>query len=258
MSDKYYIASCSCGKDSLAMVLRLIKEGKPLNEILFYDTGMEFNAIYRIWDRLRRVAEGVGIKCTLLTPKCKFAWTMVEKPVNVGKPNEHKGYAWCGGRCRWGTTEKLEALDKYCEELNAFCYVGIAADEEERLRKEHKEYKLYPLESWGMTELDCLAYCRESGWSREEYTDKTESKSIDLYDILDRVSCYCCGNKNLWELRNIWYYLPRYWNRLCALQWIIPRPFKKNLTVFDLGEKFKNGYKPKHIIRRKKYEQKRS
>lgn len=32
----------------------------------------------------------------------------------------------------------------------------------------------------------------------------------------------------------------------------------KNLTVFDLGEKFKNGYKPKHIIRRKKYEQKRS
>lgn len=91
MSDKYYIASCSCGKDSLAMVLRLIKEGKPLNEILFYDTGMEFNAIYRIWDRLRRVAEGVGIKCTLLTPKCKFAWTMVEKPVNVGKPNEHKG-----------------------------------------------------------------------------------------------------------------------------------------------------------------------
>lgn len=30
---EYYIASCSCGKDSLAMVLRLIEEGKPLDEI---------------------------------------------------------------------------------------------------------------------------------------------------------------------------------------------------------------------------------
>ena len=31
----YHIASCSFGKDSLAMVLRLIEENKPLDEVVF-------------------------------------------------------------------------------------------------------------------------------------------------------------------------------------------------------------------------------
>ena len=41
-----YIASCSFGKDSLAMVLLLIEKGYPLDEVIFYDTEMEFQAIY--------------------------------------------------------------------------------------------------------------------------------------------------------------------------------------------------------------------
>lgn len=41
----YYMASVSWGKDSLAMLLRLIYENKPLNEVVFFDTGMEFQAI---------------------------------------------------------------------------------------------------------------------------------------------------------------------------------------------------------------------
>lgn len=48
-----YVASCSFGKDSLAMVLRLIEEKKPLDYVVFYDTGMEFQAIYNIRDRLQ-------------------------------------------------------------------------------------------------------------------------------------------------------------------------------------------------------------
>lgn len=45
-----YIASCSFGKDSLAMVLMLIERGLPLDEVVFYDTGMEFQAIYDLRD----------------------------------------------------------------------------------------------------------------------------------------------------------------------------------------------------------------
>ena len=41
-----YIASCSCGKDSLAMVYKIIEQQLPLDEIVFYDTGMEFQSIY--------------------------------------------------------------------------------------------------------------------------------------------------------------------------------------------------------------------
>ena len=39
----YYMASVSWGKDSLAMLLRLIYENKPLNEVVFFDTGMEYD-----------------------------------------------------------------------------------------------------------------------------------------------------------------------------------------------------------------------
>jgi len=50
---------------------------------------------------------------------------------------------------------------------------------------------------------------------------------VDLYEILDRVSCWCCANKNQRELRNIYRYLPDYWKRLEALQDRIERPMKK-------------------------------
>ena len=43
-----YFASISFGKDSLAMLLRLIEENKPLDEVVFYDTGMEFECIYNL------------------------------------------------------------------------------------------------------------------------------------------------------------------------------------------------------------------
>lgn len=42
---KYY-ASVSFGKDSLAMLFMLIEKGYQLDEVVFYDTGMEFRAIY--------------------------------------------------------------------------------------------------------------------------------------------------------------------------------------------------------------------
>ena len=60
-----------------------------------------------------------------------FVIQCLKKPVNVGKANEHNGYSRCGGRCRWGTTDKLKAIDNYCK--GAVQYVGIAGDEWKRL-----------------------------------------------------------------------------------------------------------------------------
>lgn len=84
-----------------------------------------------------------------------------------------------------------------------------------------------------MTERDCLDYCREREW------DWKEGK-IDLYDILDRVSCWCCSNKNRKELYNIFLYLPQYWKRLKDLQSKIDRPMKqyKNKKYGEYGNLF--------------------
>lgn len=74
---------------------------------------------------------------------------MLERPV---KGREWCGYGWCGGLCRWGTTNKLRALGVYAERKDAQVYVGIAADEHDRLTKERKLYKIFPLASRGMEE----------------------------------------------------------------------------------------------------------
>lgn len=54
---KRCIASVSWGKDSLAMLHGLIERGMPLDEVVFYDTGMEFDAIYAERDRSPLCAE---------------------------------------------------------------------------------------------------------------------------------------------------------------------------------------------------------
>ena len=72
---------------------------------------------------------------------------------------------------------------------------------------------------------------------------------IDLYSILDRVSCWCCANKNQWELYNYWKYLPEYWDKLKELQSKITRPFNR-YTIFELEERFEKGYIPVHRIKK--------
>ncbi len=225
-----YVASFSGGKDSLAMVLKLIKEGYPLDYVVFFDTGMEFDAIYRNLEKIRSVIEQYGAQLVILKPPTDFLTDMLLKPVNVGTDKEHYGYEWCGGVCRWRTHDKIKIINDFLKTLPSYIqYIGIAADEPARLRDENN--KLYPLAEWGMAEKDALQYCRDNGWDWKE-------GEYDLYDLLDRVSCWCCANKNLKELRNIYHYLPKYWGWLKGLQSRIDRPFHSGKTIFELEERF--------------------
>lgn len=227
---KYYIASVSFGKDSLAMLLKILELKMPLDEVVFYDTGMEFRAIYNIRDKVIPMLEERGIRFTELKPKVPFLYNMLEKPVNKKNGTKQNGYSWCGGACRWGTTEKLKAIEKYCKGKHQ--YIGIAYDEPTRLERLN-EHKSSPLAELKMTEKDCLEYCYKQGfdWKEDE---------IELYNILDRVSCWCCANKNLKELKNYYRYLPTYWEKLKELQSKTDRPMKYNkYTVYDLEKKFK-------------------
>lgn len=114
-------------------------------------------------------------------------------------------------------------------------YIGIAADEPERINDNYKKIiiKVYPLVDWRMTENDCLTYCYDHGWDWNE-------NGVELYSVLDRVSCWCCQNKNLRELKNIYMYLPEYWQRLRGLQSRIDIPMKgEGKSVFQLEDRFK-------------------
>ena len=230
------IASVSFGKDSLAMLLLLLEKENALDEVIFYNSGMEFQAIYDIRDRMKPILEQRGIRFTEVKPGAPFLYHMLERPVNSKKNGFHLSYGWCGGPCRWGTKLKTNALDKLVLNPEVH-YVGIAADEPERLDR-LKPPKCSPLAEAGMTEADCLAYCYDRGFFWEE-------NGIRLYDILDRVSCWCCKNKNRKELKAIYQYLPQYWERLKELQAQIPMPMKPYIrkgvsygNVFDLEKVF--------------------
>lgn len=238
----WHIASVSWGKDSLAMLLLLIAKGCPLNEVLFYDTGMEFRAIYDTRNQMLPRLKQLEIKYTELKPKNPFLHDMLERPVESKQKGRHLGYGWCGGLCRWGTTEKQKTMDSYAEERNAVVYVGIAADETKRLGKEKKPYKRHPLAEWGVTEAAALSCCYENGFYWME-------NGIRLYDVLDRVFCWCCCNKNLRELRNMHRYLPEYWDKLKDLQTKIDRPMKgfykgEPRGVFELERRFTEEVEP--------------
>ena len=231
VADVKYIASCSWGKDSTAMVLKLVELGEPLDEVIFYDTGMEFTAIYNIRDNVLPILKENGIKYIELKPDNSFLYDMLVRPkVKRKTKQEVYGDEWCG-KCRWQTFIKQRICNKYTGTDN-IVYVGIAYDEPKRLRNLDK-YKRSPLAKWEMTEQDCLEYCFSKGihW----YED-----GIELYDILDRVSCWCCQNSNLKELKNMYLYLPQYWRMLKGLQSRIDAPFKgSGKSIFDLEERFR-------------------
>jgi hypothetical protein len=93
-------------------MLLLLIESNEVHEVMFYDTDMEFQSIYDTAEKVKPLLEEKGIKYTVLKPEMSFEYKMFEKPVvNRDGSGVHLGYSWCGGVCRWGTTDKLKALD---------------------------------------------------------------------------------------------------------------------------------------------------
>lgn len=243
----YYTLSLSGGKDSVALFLRLLEEGVRLDEVVTVDLGDEYQAVYDTLLFTASVCMHENIKFTVLTiPETDEFKEFVSRTglelsmfeflgFKHRKKNGECGYGWCGKQ-RWGTAIKKQLLNNYYQSKDRFIveYVGIAADETHRIDiRPHKNYtKVYPLIKWNMTENNCLQYCYDHGitWTQD---------GIRLYDILDRVSCQHCQQKNLKELKNIKTYLPTLWESFKDWQEKIPYAYRSDgKTIFDLDRRF--------------------
>lgn len=222
---KKYILSFSGGKDSTFLLLELIRRKYPLDEVVFFDTGWEFPVMYEHINKCKKLCSDNGITFVTLRPDYSFDYLMFEHETQSGKV----GYSWCGGNCRWGTTYKTMALDRYAQKnKGAIVYIGIASDETERLVKERAKYKKFPLSEWNITEAECLQGCYDAGFDWG-----------GMYQYLDRLSCKFCRNKNLKELRNIRKYYPDVWEELKDYQRRTNIPYKGDgQSVFDLERRF--------------------
>lgn len=247
----YYTISVSGGKDSVALFLKMLEEGVKIDEVVCVDLGDEYSAVYDVMLYVASICLHEHIKMTVLTiPETEEYHQYLEKGgPDIGmfrflafyhmKKNGKCGYGWCGKR-RWGTSIKKALLNRYYQEQEKFIIeaVGIAADETHRIDiNPHKNYsKTYPLIKWKMTEKECLEYCYAHGVTWEQ-------NGVRLYDILDRVSCVHCQNKNQKELKNIWYYLPDVFESFKEWETLSPYNFRDESTIFDMEKTFYNaGY----------------
>lgn len=221
---KKHLVSFSGGKDSTAMLLKMIENNMQIDEIIFCDTGVEFPDMY---NHIAEVGKMVDRPITILKCEYDFEYLMFEYEKKKGKNKGKKGYSWPDFRARWCTSSlKREVWKKHLNKYKGFDvieYHGIALNESERAEK-NKDGRniMYPLISWEMTEKDCLNYCYDKGLSWN-----------GLYEKLRRVSCYLCPLQRLGELRVIYKDYPELWQKMKYLD---------NKSINQFNRKFRSGY----------------
>lgn len=234
---KLHVVSFSGGKDSTAMLLRMIEEGMPIDIILYCDTGLEFPEME---EHIRKVEQYIGREITTVRAEHDFMYWATEYQMTIQTtkvPGHHpgelvNGKGWPTRQARW-CNQKFKRdvsnrfLSKWRKAYDVILYAGIAADEPERIADLN-----YPLVEWGMSEADCLKYCYDRGffWG-------------GLYEIWDRVSCWCCPLQSLDSLRKLWIHRPYMWQRLKEMDldilFTLQPNFKFDVSLIDIEKRFK-------------------
>ena len=225
-----YIVSFSGGKDSTAMLLKMLEDNWDIAEIIYCDTGKEFPQMYEHIEKVKKyIKENYNMEITTLKAKKSFDYYMFDHIKTKGKNKGSKGYGWATMGIRWCTTLlKNYVIDSYLrkyknqEETYTEC-IGIAYDEQKRIKD-----KKYPLVEYKMAEKDCLEYCYSKGFDWG-----------GLYEHFDRLSCWCCPMKNLKELKTLYEHYPELWEELKEMDRKSNNQFKSDYSIEELENKFK-------------------
>ena len=234
------VPSFSGGKDSTYLVLRLHELGIKMADIVYFDTGWEFPHMEA---HIALVEDIIKQKITRLVPREDFNFLFARKVRTRNAKSTRKGYGWPSAMRRWCTGEKQRAINAYANSLTwqgialpVIQCLGYASDELNRVEK-HKARKIprfqgyaYPMVEWGISESHALEYCRERGLSWD-----------GLYDIFDRVSCWCCPLGGITHARKIYHRFPTLWQHMLEMESWLPeqhRRYAGKHTVSDLDRRF--------------------
>lgn len=228
IDDVKHIVSFSGGKDSSAMLIRMVEEGYRIDDIVFIKVmatatiGAELPEMY---EYIEKMEDYIHRKITVVPSVLNFNEVFHQKYESGTNKGDIYGYpfmigAWCNDRL------KLKAIRQHYKTYgNHIRYIGIAADEPERLEK-LESFCRAPLADWGMTEKDCISFLNERDMLNP------------LYKKFRRLGCWFCVKQNLNSLRVLRHDYPEYWNMM--LQWDLesPHTFRPDLTVHDLERRF--------------------
>ena len=229
---KEYILSLSYGKDSLACLEAIRLLGWPLDRIVHAEVWatdtipadlppmVEFKAKA---DAI--IKERYGIVVEHFRAKHTYEELFYHVKKTGRGPGDYRGFPML--RMPWCNSDlKRPALRMACGK-DSVQYVGIAADEPERLARLEKHNKVSPLAAIGWVEAYCREWCEENDLLSPTYTTST------------RGGCWFCHNQGVDQLRILRKTYPEYWALL--LKWDNDSPiiFKADgHTVHDFDDRF--------------------
>jgi len=202
-----YIATISGGKDSVTMCDLLLKNGYPVDYIIFNDTTSEFEVMYIYIEKLKEYfLVRYGKKIIVTTPIRNFKDSILRKVKRsktphrngqyVGLPVASKGDAMCHLR----KTLKIDPTDKWIRKnlkgITYKKYIGYTTEEKSRA-KNTSGNDIYPLiEYFNMSEIDCKKYLIENEMEN------------GLYKHFNRTGCKLCPFKSEQD----WWHIYHHYN----------------------------------------------
>lgn len=230
-----YIASCSFGKDSLAMLIKIKELGLPLDEVIYVDirfdddiSGETPEMASFISKAEKILKEKFDIEVTHLrgvTFKEQF-YKIKQRGNHIG---DNYGFpytigAWCNDRL------KMQPIKEYMRKQtdDVIQYVGIAYDEPKRYERLNHDTHIAPLYDLKITEAEAMEIC------------KKYDLVSPIYKTSFRGGCWFCPKQRLSQLKWLYKEHNDLWNILKDMEKDSFNTFKPNATLAQLEERFKN------------------
>jgi 3'-phosphoadenosine 5'-phosphosulfate sulfotransferase (PAPS reductase)/FAD synthetase len=223
-----HVVSFSGGKDSTAMLVRMLELKMPVDRMVFAETFWEFDAMYEFHRTFYAWMDVNYPEVEKIVVKTKATWDQwFHGKVTRGKAKGMtRGWPLSYFPCWWSREAKFKPLDKACE--GAIRYIGYAADEKRRLAgismTSADSGYTSPLAEWGWAENDCLDYLESKGLA------------VQLHRDFNRTGCFHCPKQPFDSLMTMCEKYPNEWRRLKELDASTTSSFNPKWTLKDVED----------------------
>ncbi len=230
---KKHVLSLSYGKDSIACLEAIKRLNLPLDEVIHCEVMATHDIPADLPEMLefkakadKIILDQYGVKVKKIRANRSYEDVFYSTFKKGKREGEIYGFPymkspWCTGRLK----KKVILAHTKKEDIH---YIGIAADETERIKKHQDENKILPLVLLNWTEEDCYEWCQ------------AHDLLSPIYHLSSRGGCWFCHNAQVDELRKLRKNHPEYWRLLLKWDKDSPVIFKGGKhTVADFDKRFR-------------------